>query len=125
MISSGMRIALRKRNAAARRRATAARPSFIRAQRRSMRRSFPATSMASRKKVMRAIIGAGVVPATAVVVLRPGTSATPRELLLSLRGRIADYKIPNGYVFVDYLPRNPTGKVLRRVLRDETTASAR
>jgi fatty-acyl-CoA synthase len=62
--------------------------------------------------------------ARAAVVLRPGTAATGRDLMRFLRGRIADYKIPNGYVFVDDLPRNPTGKVLRRVLRDEATASA-
>ena len=54
----------------------------------------------------------------AAVVLRPGTSATPRELLLSLRGRIADYKIPGTYHVVGALPRNPSGKILRRHLRD-------
>lgn len=56
--------------------------------------------------------------AKAVVVLRPGTRATPRELMLSLRGRIADFKIPTRWEFVAALPRNPTGKVLRRELRD-------
>ncbi|MEV5873217.1 fatty acid--CoA ligase [Streptomyces sp. NPDC052101] len=61
----------------------------------------------------------------AVVVLRPGTTATPRELLLSLRGRIADYKIPNTYHFADALPRNPSGKILRRAVRDRLTAPAR
>ncbi|MET7289767.1 long-chain-fatty-acid--CoA ligase [Streptomyces sp. NPDC005573] len=55
----------------------------------------------------------------AAVVCRPGTARpTERELMRYLRGRIADYKIPGGYVFLDSLPRNPTGKVLRRVLRD-------
>jgi acyl-CoA synthetase (AMP-forming)/AMP-acid ligase II len=54
----------------------------------------------------------------ACVVLAPGARATPRELMLHLRGRIADYKIPSGYVFVNELPRNPSGKVLRRILRD-------
>lgn len=43
---------------------------------------------------------------------------SPRELLLSLKGRIADFKIPGSYDFVDALPRNATGKVLRRELRD-------
>jgi acyl-CoA synthetase (AMP-forming)/AMP-acid ligase II len=54
----------------------------------------------------------------ACVVLAPGAEATPRELMLHLRGRIADYKIPAGYVFVAELPRNPSGKVLRRILRE-------
>ncbi|GIM86603.1 long-chain-fatty-acid--CoA ligase [Salinispora arenicola] len=55
----------------------------------------------------------------AAVVLAPGAQVSPRQLMLFLRGRIADYKVPVGYRFVDSLPRNPTGKVLRRVLRAE------
>jgi fatty-acyl-CoA synthase len=54
----------------------------------------------------------------AFVVLRPGQDATPRELMAALRGRIANFKIPTQWEFVPHLPRNPTGKVLRRVLRD-------
>ena len=54
----------------------------------------------------------------AAVVLRPGADATPRDLVRFLRGRIADYKIPYHYRIVSELPRNPTGKVLRRDLRD-------
>jgi fatty-acyl-CoA synthase len=54
----------------------------------------------------------------AIVVLRPGEQATGRDLALSLRGRIADFKIPVSYDFTDSLPRNPTGKILRRELRE-------
>ncbi|GAA0445776.1 long-chain-fatty-acid--CoA ligase [Streptomyces olivaceiscleroticus] len=54
----------------------------------------------------------------AYVVLRPGRQATPRELMRSLRGRLADFKIPTTYAFLAELPRNPNGKVLRRALRD-------
>jgi fatty-acyl-CoA synthase len=61
----------------------------------------------------------------AVVVLRPGASATPRELLLSLRGRIADYKIPGTYHFTESLPRNPSGKILRRAVREQLTTPSR
>ncbi|MBB4711990.1 fatty acid--CoA ligase [Streptomyces luteogriseus] len=61
----------------------------------------------------------------AVVVLRPGAEAHPRELLLSLRGRLADYKIPTAYHFTDSLPRNPSGKILRRAVRERLTAPAR
>jgi acyl-CoA synthetase (AMP-forming)/AMP-acid ligase II len=54
----------------------------------------------------------------ACVVLRPGGQATSRELMLSLRGRIADYKIPARYEFMASLPRNPAGKIMRRQLRE-------
>jgi fatty-acyl-CoA synthase len=60
----------------------------------------------------------------ACVVLRPGATATPRELLLSLRGRLADYKIPGAYHFVTELPRNPSGKILRRAVREQLGAPA-
>ena len=54
----------------------------------------------------------------ACVVLRAGQAATPRQLMMSLRGQIADYKIPVSYEFMDQLPRNASGKVLRRALRE-------
>jgi acyl-CoA synthetase (AMP-forming)/AMP-acid ligase II len=54
----------------------------------------------------------------ACVVLKPGEAATPRQLMLSLRGQIADYNVPTSYEFVDILPRNASGKVLRRRLRE-------
>lgn len=55
----------------------------------------------------------------ACVVLAPGSEASPRELMLFCRGRLADFKIPSSYAFVDRLPRNASGKILRRKLRDE------
>ncbi|UVS82002.1 long-chain-fatty-acid--CoA ligase [Actinokineospora sp. UTMC 2448] len=55
----------------------------------------------------------------ACVVLRPGETATARELMVYLSGRIADYKIPTEWEFPDSVPRNPSGKILRRVLREE------
>jgi acyl-CoA synthetase (AMP-forming)/AMP-acid ligase II len=55
----------------------------------------------------------------AFVVPRPGMSATPRELKLHLQGRIADFKSPSGYEFIEMIPRNPSGKILRRELRKE------
>jgi acyl-CoA synthetase (AMP-forming)/AMP-acid ligase II len=53
----------------------------------------------------------------ACVVLRPGTSATERELIDWLRGQMAHFKCPKTVDFVDTLPRNPSGKLLKRVLR--------
>ena len=58
----------------------------------------------------------------ACVLLRPEHKATPRELMLFLKGRIADFKIPTGYTFIDELPRNPSGKVMRRTVRDRLRA---
>jgi acyl-CoA synthetase (AMP-forming)/AMP-acid ligase II len=55
----------------------------------------------------------------AVVALRPGQDVTPRQLSVFLRSHIADFKIPTSYGFIDKLPRNPSGKLLRRVLRDQ------
>jgi fatty-acyl-CoA synthase len=60
----------------------------------------------------------------AFVVLRDNELTTPRALMLFLRGRIADFKIPSQYEFVAELPRNSTGKVLRRVLRDRVPVPA-
>jgi len=61
----------------------------------------------------------------AAVVLSPGKQATARELMVHLHGRIADYKIPTGYSFLDRLPYNPTGKVLRRVLREQQVSASK
>ncbi len=61
----------------------------------------------------------------AFVVRRPGSQVGPSDLARHLRGKIADFKVPARYAFVDALPRNPSGKVLRRVLRDSVRAEIR
>ncbi|KMS72373.1 long-chain fatty acid--CoA ligase [Streptomyces viridochromogenes] len=53
------------------------------------------------------------------VVAVPGRQVTARELMVFLKGRIADFKIPTAYDFADSLPRNPSGKTLRRAVRDD------
>jgi acyl-CoA synthetase (AMP-forming)/AMP-acid ligase II len=53
------------------------------------------------------------------VVTRAGMAVSPRELVLFLKSHIADFKIPTGYHFVDSIPRNPSGKILRRLLRQQ------
>jgi len=58
----------------------------------------------------------------AFVVPSPGHRPAPRELLLFLRERLAGYKTPARFEFVDALPRNASGKVLRRALRDQLSA---
>jgi acyl-CoA synthetase (AMP-forming)/AMP-acid ligase II len=54
----------------------------------------------------------------AIVVRKPGVTATATDIVAYARDRIAGYKLPKSVDFVDALPRNPTGKVLRRELRD-------
>jgi len=58
----------------------------------------------------------GEVP-VAVVVLRPGSNATADDLIEHCRGQLAKFKVPKGVTFIDELPRNPSGKVLKRELR--------
>jgi len=53
----------------------------------------------------------------AFVVLEPGQSVEPEELIEFCRGKIAVYKLPREFEFIDELPRTVTGKLLRRVLR--------
>ncbi|MGC5330335.1 long-chain-fatty-acid--CoA ligase [Micromonospora sp. DT62] len=52
------------------------------------------------------------------VVTHPDQPVTARDLTPFLRGRIADFKIPASFEFVAQLPRNPSGKLLRRELRE-------
>ncbi len=53
----------------------------------------------------------------AIVVLRPGTSLTPDEIVQYTKSRLASYKAPAYVAFVDELPRNALGKVLKTELR--------
>ncbi len=54
---------------------------------------------------------------TAVIVPAPGSQPTPEELAAFLQSRLAKYKIPRIYHFVDALPLTPTGKVMKYRLR--------
>jgi long-chain acyl-CoA synthetase len=55
----------------------------------------------------------------AVVVPRPGAAVVPEAVLRFCQARLAAYKVPAAVEVRETLPRSPTGKVLRRVLRDE------
>ena len=61
---------------------------------------------------------------TALVVLRPGAVPTAEELIAFARERLAGYKLPRSIVFVDELPRTPSGKVLKRELRERYRGAA-
>ena len=53
----------------------------------------------------------------AMVALRAGQQATGPEIIEFTRARLAHYKCPRTVDFIDALPRNPSGKVLKRTLR--------
>ena len=55
----------------------------------------------------------------AIVVPTQGAEPQPSEIIAWARERIAAYKAPKSVDFQSDLPRNPSGKVLRRVLRDQ------
>ncbi|MBI3676051.1 MAG: long-chain-fatty-acid--CoA ligase [Proteobacteria bacterium] len=54
----------------------------------------------------------------AIVVKKAGSSAAAAEIIAWARERIAGYKLPKSVDFIDTLPRNPSGKILRRELRE-------
>ncbi len=54
----------------------------------------------------------------AIVVPHPGEAPSPEDIITWTKSRIAGYKAPKSVDFADVLPRNPSGKVLRRSLRE-------
>ncbi|WP_213424235.1 class I adenylate-forming enzyme family protein [Bhargavaea massiliensis] len=54
----------------------------------------------------------------AVIVKKPGRSITEKELLDFIEGKLARYKKPRSFVFLDELPRTASGKVQKYLLRD-------
>jgi acyl-CoA synthetase (AMP-forming)/AMP-acid ligase II len=54
----------------------------------------------------------------AIVVSRPGSGLTEEALIEWSRGRLAGFKRPRSVDFVQAIPRNPTGKILKRELRE-------
>jgi fatty-acyl-CoA synthase len=53
----------------------------------------------------------------AIVVLRKGCTVSQADLSQFIRERLAGFKVPKSIEFVEQLPRNPSGKILRRELR--------
>jgi long-chain acyl-CoA synthetase len=54
----------------------------------------------------------------AVVVRGPGSDVSADEIVAFCRHRLAHYKCPTSVDFADVLPRNPSGKILKRELRE-------
>jgi long-chain acyl-CoA synthetase len=55
----------------------------------------------------------------AIVALKPGMRATAEEIIAVAREHLASYQKPRSVDFVDALPKAPTGKILKRALRDQ------
>jgi acyl-CoA synthetase (AMP-forming)/AMP-acid ligase II len=53
----------------------------------------------------------------ALVVLEPGEKVTEDEIIQYCKGRLASFKAPSEVTFVEELPRNHLGKVLKTELR--------
>lgn len=56
---------------------------------------------------------------SAFVVLRPGQSVDEATLIALAREHLAPYKLPKKILFVENLPRNTAGKLLKRELRKQ------
>lgn len=59
---------------------------------------------------------------TAVVVRKPGAELTEAQVIAHCASQLAHFKTPKGVVFVDSLPKNPSGKLLKRELRQTLQA---
>jgi len=59
----------------------------------------------------------------AVAVLKPGSNLTADEILSHCRGQLATFKVPKHVEFATALPRNATGKVLKRTIRENLIAA--
>ena len=56
----------------------------------------------------------------AVVVPLPGKTLTLEDITEFCEGKLAKYKIPKSVMIVGELPRNPSGKILKRILREQS-----
>jgi long-chain acyl-CoA synthetase len=55
-------------------------------------------------------------------VVKKDSTLTPNELIAHCKSLLADYKVPSDIEFIDELPKGPTGKILRRELREIAAA---
>ena len=53
------------------------------------------------------------------LVVRGDPSLTEAQVMTFLNGKLARFKMPCGVDFIDELPRNPSGKILKRILREQ------
>jgi long-chain acyl-CoA synthetase len=57
----------------------------------------------------------------AFVTLKPGTSATPEDIIAFAKVTMAAYKYPRAVEIVAELPKTPSGKIVRRELRERAS----
>jgi long-chain acyl-CoA synthetase len=55
----------------------------------------------------------------AIVVRAPNVDVDPADIIAYARDRLARYKCPTSVDFTDELPRNASGKIMKKVLRDQ------
>ena len=60
---------------------------------------------------------------TAVVVLKAGAALTDEQIIKAAALRLAHFKVPKRVIITDSLPKNPSGKLLKRELRQRYQAS--
>jgi acyl-CoA synthetase (AMP-forming)/AMP-acid ligase II len=58
----------------------------------------------------------------AVITLKQGVQATEKEMIAFCKEHIASYKAPKSVEFVDSLPKNPQGKILKKTIRSKYQA---
>ena len=56
---------------------------------------------------------------SAVIVPKPGTSVTSDEIISFSKANLAAYKVPKKVIVIEKMPMSPTGKILKRLLKEE------
>jgi long-chain acyl-CoA synthetase len=59
----------------------------------------------------------------AAVALKPGSEAGRQELMKYCKEHMPEYRVPRAILLVEEIPRDPAGKLLRRVLRQDARVS--
>ena len=73
----------------------------------------PAVQQAAVVGVPHEVLGEDI---AAAVTLRPGTSATPEDIIAFCKQHLADNKVPRTLLILDTMPLNPNGKILKKEL---------
>ena len=55
----------------------------------------------------------------AIVVKKLGASLSAQDIMAHCKGKLASFKQPKAIEFIEEIPRNPSGKILKRILREE------
>jgi len=58
------------------------------------------------------------------IVVRSDETLTEADVIDFCQGKLAGFKQPKGVAFIDEIPRNPSGKILKRLLREDFPTQA-